>query len=182
MASDDLEQRIRDIERKMARLRTLIDVGAADSSAARLLAAGADGEVSDVRAQLRAHTAVLNALRQTQVEQGGTLASHGEVLVWHSEVLASHTRTLDQHTRTLDQHTRTLDQHTRTLDQHTRTLDEHGRKLDTQSEILALHSEILDSHTESLQVLDERTAAGFATMDVGMRQIVGLLEDLGRRG
>ena len=175
MASDDLEQRIRDIERKMARLRTLIDVGAADSSAARLLAAGADGEVSDVRAQLRAHTAVLNALRQTQVEQGGTLASHGEVLVWHSEVLASHTRTLDQHTRTLDQHTRTLDQHTRTL-------DEHGRKLDTQSEILALHSEILDSHTESLQVLDERTAAGFATMDVGMRQIVGLLEDLGRRG
>lgn len=175
MASDDLEQRIRDIEREMARLRTLIDVGAADSSAARLLAAGADGEVSDVRAQLRAHTAVLNALRQTQVEQGGTLASHGEILVWHSEVLASHTRTLDQHTRTLDEHTRTLDQHTRTL-------DEHGRKLDTQSEILALHSEILDSHTESLQVLDERTAAGFATMDVGMRQIVGLLEDLGRRG
>ena len=41
-----------------------------DASAARELAAGADRDVSEVRAELRAHTRALNALRETQVEQG----------------------------------------------------------------------------------------------------------------
>ncbi|MGH3820538.1 MAG: hypothetical protein ACRDRE_22865, partial [Pseudonocardiaceae bacterium] len=41
--------------------------------AARVLAAGADHDVSEVRAELRAHTKALNALRETQLEQGAAI-------------------------------------------------------------------------------------------------------------
>jgi chromosome segregation ATPase len=51
-------------------LRAEIALVRADAQAARMLAAGADRDVSEVRAELRSHTRVLNALRQTQVEQG----------------------------------------------------------------------------------------------------------------
>ena len=37
---------------------------------ARVLAAVADRDVSEIRAELRAHTQGLNALRETQLEQG----------------------------------------------------------------------------------------------------------------
>lgn len=56
-------------------LRADLAVVAADAQAARTLAAGADRDVSEVRAELRAHTRVLNALRETQAEQGRAIAS-----------------------------------------------------------------------------------------------------------
>ncbi|MGH3796276.1 MAG: hypothetical protein ACRDSP_15440 [Pseudonocardiaceae bacterium] len=40
-----------------------------------MLAAGADRDVSEVRAELRAHTQGLNALRETQLEQGREITS-----------------------------------------------------------------------------------------------------------
>lgn len=49
----------------------LIDVRA---PAARVLASGAGRDVSEVRAELRAHTQGLNALRETQLEQGRAIA------------------------------------------------------------------------------------------------------------
>ena len=59
----------------MARLQEQVAATAAqaavagqDALAARTLAAGADRDVSEVRAELRAHTQVLNALRQDHVE------------------------------------------------------------------------------------------------------------------
>jgi hypothetical protein len=55
-------------------LRADLAVVAADAQAARTLAAGADRDVSEVRAELRAHTRVLNALRETQAEQGRAIA------------------------------------------------------------------------------------------------------------
>lgn len=65
---DEVERRVRDLERETARLRELVAVAGADAAAARVLAAGADRDVSDVRAELRAHTRVLAALRETQLE------------------------------------------------------------------------------------------------------------------
>lgn len=62
----DYEARLTAVEREVALAR-------ADAEAARTLAAGADRDVSEVRAELRAHTQSLNALRQTQVEQGQQL-------------------------------------------------------------------------------------------------------------
>jgi chromosome segregation ATPase len=73
---DDVEARVTSLEHEVVRLRqqiTLISsdaaVGRADAAAARLLAAGADRDVSEIRTELRAHTQVLNALRETQLEQ-----------------------------------------------------------------------------------------------------------------
>ena len=68
--SGDLENRVEILEREVARLREQAALAGSDAAAARTLAAGADRDVSEVRAELRAHTTVLNALRETQVEQG----------------------------------------------------------------------------------------------------------------
>ena len=73
---DDFETRMAVLEREVARLReqavhTSSEAAAAraDAAAARVLAAGADRDVSEVRAELRAHTQALNALRENQLEQ-----------------------------------------------------------------------------------------------------------------
>jgi len=71
----DVEARLAVLEREIARLREqaiLISSDAAargDAAAARVLAAGVDRDVSEVRAELRAHIQALNALRETQLEQ-----------------------------------------------------------------------------------------------------------------
>jgi hypothetical protein len=73
---DDVEARLAILEREVARLREqsiLISSDATgarvDAAAVRVLAAGADRDVSEVRAELRAHIQALNALRETQLEQ-----------------------------------------------------------------------------------------------------------------
>ncbi|MGQ0719516.1 MAG: hypothetical protein ACT4NP_19820 [Pseudonocardiales bacterium] len=73
---DDFEARLTVREREVARLReqtalTSSEATAArvDAAAARVLAAGADHDVSEVRAELRAHLQALNALRETQLDQ-----------------------------------------------------------------------------------------------------------------
>jgi len=75
--ADDFETRLTTVEREVARLRdqatvTSSDVTAAraDAAAVRVLAAGADHDVSEIRAERRAHTQALNALRETQLDQG----------------------------------------------------------------------------------------------------------------
>jgi predicted nuclease with TOPRIM domain len=55
------------------RLRERTMFTSADAGAARTLAAGADHDVSEVRAELRAHLSVLHALRETQLEQSQRL-------------------------------------------------------------------------------------------------------------
>jgi len=61
-------------ERDMAGLREQVAIAGADAAVARTLAAGADHDVSEVRAELRGHTRALNALRETQLEQGRAIA------------------------------------------------------------------------------------------------------------
>ncbi|MBV9142281.1 MAG: hypothetical protein JO115_15435 [Pseudonocardiales bacterium] len=58
------------VERNVVELREQLAVTRSDAAAARMLAAGADHDVSEVRAELRAHTQALNVLRETQLEQG----------------------------------------------------------------------------------------------------------------
>ncbi|MGH3754842.1 MAG: hypothetical protein ACRDRP_19515 [Pseudonocardiaceae bacterium] len=88
---DDFEARLAVLEREVARLReqtalTSSEATAArvDAAAARVLAAGADHDVSEVRAELRAHLQALNALRETQLDQaremrGGFAAIRAEM-------------------------------------------------------------------------------------------------------
>ena len=70
---EDIENRLSAVERGVAQLRAQQGLTASDAAAARVLAAGADHDVSEVRAELRAHTSALNALRETQLEQGRRL-------------------------------------------------------------------------------------------------------------
>ena len=60
---DELTQRVTALEAEVGVLRQ-------ETAAARALATGADRDVAEYRAELRGHTRVLAALRETQVEQG----------------------------------------------------------------------------------------------------------------
>lgn len=91
---DDLTSRVTRLEDDVARLREACAVARTDADAARLLAAGADRDVSEVRAELRAHTLALNALRETQLEQGQLLGEHGRTLGEHGRLLDEHGRLL----------------------------------------------------------------------------------------
>ena len=68
--SSDLETRVAALEARLGVVEQQVSTAQTEASAARELAAGADRDVSEVRAELRAHTRALNALRETQVEQG----------------------------------------------------------------------------------------------------------------
>ena len=75
---DDLAQRLTTLEEEVSRLRVesrSATVARADASAASTLASGAYEEVGEVRTKLDAHTRTLNALRETQVEQGDRLTA-----------------------------------------------------------------------------------------------------------
>jgi nitrogen-specific signal transduction histidine kinase len=72
-SDEDLARRVAALEEAVRRLDEQGAVSAADSAAARVLASGADRDVSEVRAELRAHTQALNTLRETQREQGDAL-------------------------------------------------------------------------------------------------------------
>jgi len=75
--SDDIETRLAIVERGVAQLREQAALTSSEAAAARMLAAGADRDASEVRAELRAHTQGLNALRETQLEQGREMAELG---------------------------------------------------------------------------------------------------------
>ncbi|MGH3710642.1 MAG: hypothetical protein ACRDRQ_21615 [Pseudonocardiaceae bacterium] len=74
-SDSDLETRVDILEREVAQLREQTALSSSDAAAARVLAAGADHDVSEVRAELRAHTKALNALRETQLEQGAAITN-----------------------------------------------------------------------------------------------------------
>jgi len=78
---DDLESRVTSLEHEVVRLREQVAITSSDAAAARVLAAGADRDVSEVRAELRAHTQGLNALRETQLELRETQLEQGRELV-----------------------------------------------------------------------------------------------------
>ncbi|MCA1673463.1 MAG: hypothetical protein LC799_15125 [Actinobacteria bacterium] len=67
-SAEDFETRLAILEGEVSRLREQVALSSSDAAAARVLAAGADHDVSEVRAELRAHTQALNALRDTQLE------------------------------------------------------------------------------------------------------------------
>ena len=69
----DLERRVSALEQEISRIQGELDRAREDTAAARVLASGADRDVSDVRSQLRAQRGLLQTLRDTQVEQGDRL-------------------------------------------------------------------------------------------------------------
>ena len=70
---DDLEARVTHLEHSVTDVRQ-------DAAAARLMAGAADRDVSEFRQVQNAHTKVLNALRETQIEHGKVQVEHGKRL------------------------------------------------------------------------------------------------------
>jgi len=64
---------LEELEARVARLEQLLASTREQAAAARILAGGADQEVSEFKGTLNAHTRALGALRETQVEQGQKL-------------------------------------------------------------------------------------------------------------
>ncbi len=100
---EELEQRIAAMESDMARVTAMeseIAVVRQEAAAARALAAGADRDVAEYRAELRGHTRVLGALRETQLEQGRAIirlsATVGHIRDQHGASLAHITDLLSQ--------------------------------------------------------------------------------------
>jgi len=69
----DVERRISALEAEVSRIQDELDRARQDAAAARVLATGADRDVSDVRSRLRAQRGLLQALLDTQVEHGDRL-------------------------------------------------------------------------------------------------------------
>ena len=97
----DLENRVGILEQEVAQLREQAALSSSDATAARVLAAGADRDVSEVRSELRAHTRALNALRETQLEQGRMLTEHGQMLTEHAQMLGEYGQMLGEYGRAI---------------------------------------------------------------------------------
>ena len=61
------------INERVTRLESEVALARQDAAAARVLAGGADRDVSAMRGELRAHTRSLHALRETQLEHGAAI-------------------------------------------------------------------------------------------------------------
>jgi hypothetical protein len=69
---------LEDLEGRVAALETQMRTVRQDAAAARVLAGGADRDVSALATRLDAQTRLLEALRETQVDQGRRLFDQGE--------------------------------------------------------------------------------------------------------
>jgi DNA anti-recombination protein RmuC len=118
-AADDIETRLAIVERDVTQLREQLALTISDAGAARMLAAGADHDVSEVRAELRAHTQALNALRETQLEQGREMR----------EGFAEQGRRIDEQGQKIDEQTRRIDEQGQKIDEQTRRIDEQTREM-----------------------------------------------------
>ncbi len=151
---DDIETRVTILEREVVRLRDQVALTSSEAAAARVLAAGADHDVSEVRAELRAHTQALNALRETQLEQGRAIAGLDQRVAGLERKVAG----LDQRVTSLDQKIAGLDQRVTSLDQKMTSLDQKMTSLD-----------------QKMTSLDQKMTEGFAMLGTGMAQITALL-------
>jgi outer membrane murein-binding lipoprotein Lpp len=99
---------IEELRAQMQALAAEVDRLREESAQTRALAAMADRDAAEVRTSLRGHTQVLNALRETQLEQGRAFAGMAEAVgtlvvgqVEHGRVLADNSQTLAEHRQQL---------------------------------------------------------------------------------
>jgi hypothetical protein len=178
-SDNDIENRVGILEREVARLREQAALTSSDATAARVLAAGADHDVSEVRSELRAHTRALNALRETQLEQGQTLVEQGQMLVEQGQML------VEQGQMLVEQGQMLVEQGQMLVEQG-QMLAEHGEAMTSIRQELAEHGEVMTSirqelaeHGRVIVSLDQKMSAGFATLHTGMAKIAALLQNAG---
>jgi chromosome segregation ATPase len=144
----ELRNRLVVVEDQVARL---ID----ESAATRAIAAMADRDVADHRQEMRGHTRVLNALRQTQIEQGETLSEQSQTLAEHGRMLSEQGGTLAEHGRMLSEQGGMLSEQGGMLSEQGGMLSEQGGMLSEQGGMLSEQGGMLSEHTATL---DRHTA------------------------
>lgn len=92
---------LEELEARLTALETKVQQFGADAAAARILAGGADRDVSAFAARLDAQTKLLTALRETQVEQGQKLDEHSAEIAGLKQDVASLSQRVDQGFSTL---------------------------------------------------------------------------------
>jgi uncharacterized coiled-coil protein SlyX len=130
---DDIRRRVEALETEVAGLR---DVRGEARRAADLFAM-VDRDVADLNAAFGAQRLVLQALRDTQLEQGRSLLEFRNAQAEQGRTLVDQGRTLAEQGRTLAEQSRTLAEQSRTLAEQGRTLAEQGRTLAEQGTTLA---------------------------------------------
>jgi chromosome segregation ATPase len=146
-SENDIENRVAVLERQILRLHEQVALATSEAAAARVLASGADRDVSEVRAELRAHTQALNALRETQLEMAKQITSLDERVT-----------SLDARVASLDARVASLDARVASLDARVASLDERVASLDGK-----------------VTKLEDKVTQGFDTLTTGMAQIMALL-------
>jgi chromosome segregation ATPase len=156
-----LESRLSAVEEDLARVRYQANLAAADAAAARILAAGADHDVSEVRAELRAHTRALSALRESQRAMQQELVAHRTEFAAVRSEMASGFRTVDARLQTVDARLETVDARLETVDARLETVDGQLQTVDAQ-----------------LETVDAR----LQTVGAGITHLTTMLETLIERG
>ena len=149
-----------------------------DSAATNAMAALADRDVAAYRQEMRSHIRVINALRETQIEQGQVQAAQSRELGVLRETQLEQGRELVEHRRILDQHTTILDEQGKILDQHTTILGMHSQILDRHTAMLNQHTAMLDENSESLTSLVAGQAGLMRRLDSALRHL-GIAEEAG---
>ena len=143
-----------------------------DSAATNAMAAMADRDVAAYRQEMRAHIRVINALRETQLEQGQVLAGHTRELGALREALGALREAQVEQGRELAEHRRILDEHTAILHALTAILNEHGRALEQHTVMLSEHGRALEQHTVMLS--EQGTA--LTSLVAGQTAVMGRLD------
>jgi chromosome segregation ATPase len=94
---DDLRQRVTALENQVAELRE----SRSESRRAADLFALVDRDVADLTAAFSGQRQVLQALRDTQLEQGQVLAQHGQALAEQGQALGAVLAEIQAHGRVL---------------------------------------------------------------------------------
>jgi hypothetical protein len=142
VSDENLERRMTAVEAEVTEIRR-------EAAAARALAAGADRDVADYRAEMRAHTRGLEALRMTQIEH-----------------YAEHRSGLEALRMTQIEH----------YAEHRSGLEALGM---TQIEHYAEHKADLADFRAEVNARFNAVEGRFAEVNAGLRVIVGMLEGPG---
>jgi hypothetical protein len=118
-----------DVRAEVAELRQEVAAVREESAGTRTLVALYDRDAGDVRAAQAGIVAGLNALRETQLEQGQVLAEHGRVLGLLVVEQCRHTERLDHLATRQDQQGERLDHLTTTVNTIATRQDQQGAVL-----------------------------------------------------
>jgi hypothetical protein len=144
---DELEVRVTRLEQQMIDVRQ-------DATAARVLAGGADRDVSEMRSELRGHTQVLNALRKTQLEQGKAISEQGKAISVQGKAMSAQGKAIGA----LAEATSSLEEATSSL----REIQiEHGREMRNGFSVM----------NQGFTLIEDK----FRTVHAGIAQITALL-------